>query len=205
MSGFVQALESRVLLSASSTQIIADELAIVSDANAARVDVFHYAPILKSDAKAILRDVKGLANTTQNQTLSSHLITDASTAFSKLKTDVLTIIRAGGADARHAVAGGVAVFLNPGNFAARTRLAAALTHLQSVTSGPVAKLLSDAGNARTSIANDLNSISSANSSNATLQSDVQHASTDTQDALNTATTDIHKLQADITTLVNDLS
>src|SRR5437016_154498 len=100
MNRFIDPLESRVLLSASSTQIISDELKIVTDAKSARSDVFHYAPILKTDAKSILKDVRSLANTTQNRTLSSHLTTDATSWFSRLKGDVLTIIRAGGADAR---------------------------------------------------------------------------------------------------------
>jgi hypothetical protein len=204
MVRFIDPLESRVLLSASSTQIISDELKIVSDAKAARSDVFHYAPVLKSDAKSILNDVKALANTTQNRTLSSHLSTDATNWVSRLKADVLTIIRAGGADARRAVADGIAVFLNANNTAARARLAVDLTHLQIATNGPISKLLSDAGSARTAILNDLNSISSANSSNTTLKTDVLHASTDTQNVSNVATADVQKLQGDVTTLVKDL-
>ena len=204
MSSFIQPLESRTLLSASSAQIVADELKIVTDAKAARADVFHFAPILAADAKTIAADLKALLNATQNRTLAGKLKTDATQWFARLKADVLTIVRAGGADARKSVADGIAVFFNPGNTAARNRLSADLTHLEGITAGPISKLLGDAGSARTAILADLSAISSSNPTNTALTADVQHASTDTNAALQAATTDVQTLQGDVNLLIKDL-
>jgi hypothetical protein len=205
MNHLVQPLEPRTLLSASSAQILADELKIVSDAGTARSDVFHYAPILIAGAKSIAADLKSLANTSQNRSLGAKLKSDATQWFTRLKTEVLSIIHTGEPDARKAVLDGIAVYVNPSNTSARSRLSADLTHLQSVTSGPITKLLSDAGSARTAILADLTAITTANPTATTLNFDVSKATGDTNTATNTATNDVHGLQSDVNTLISDLS
>ena len=204
MTRLIQPLESRILLSASSTQIVADELKIVSDANSARTDVLHFAPILVADAKSVAADLKSLSNTAQNRTLGAKLKTDATQAFAHLKSEVLAIIHTGGPVAKKAVIDGLAVFANPSSVAARARLSADLKHLQSVTSGTIAKFLSDAGSARTAILGDLNAITAANPTGTTLATDVSKASIDTTAALGAATTDVQTLQGDVNTLITDL-
>lgn len=204
MNAQIQPLEPRLLLSASSAQIVADELKIVSDAGTARSDVLHFAPILIADAKSVAADLKSLANTSQNRSLGTKLKSDATQWFTRLKTEVLTIIHTGEPDVRRAVADGIAVYLNPSNTSARNRLSADLTHLQSVTSGPIAKVLTDAASARTAILADLTAITTANPTATTLNSDVSKATGDTNTALNAATNDVHGLQSDVNTLISDL-
>jgi hypothetical protein len=205
MSCLIQSLEPRTLLSASSAQIVADELKIVSDARTARSDVFHYTPILIADAKSIAADLKSLANTSQNRSLGAKLKSDATQWFTRLKTEVLSIIHTGEPDARKAVVDGIAVYLNPSNTSARSQLSADLTQLQSVTSGPIAKLLSDAASARTAILSDLTAITAANPTATTLNSDVSKATSDTNTALNAASSDVHAIQTDVNTLISDLA
>lgn len=204
MSRLIQSLEPRMLLSATPAQIVADELKIVSDAGTARSDVLHDAPILIADARAIATDLKSLANTSQNRGLGATLKSDVTQWFARLKTEVLNLIHTGEPDARKAVAAGMAVYLNPSNTSARARLSADLTHIESVTSGPIAKLLSDAASARTAVLADLNAITTANPTATNLNSDVSRATSDTNAALNAATSDVHGLQSDVSTLISDL-
>lgn len=205
MSKFVQALESRTLLSASGSAIVADEVRLVGDARAIRSDVHHFSALLKTDSHQIQADLRGLPKTAGNRALVATLRTDLRKGTATLQKDVSAIIRTGSADARKALGDGMALFLNPTNVSAIARLAGDITRLESGVAAPLAALLTDAAAFQANLSGDLTALSAANPTNDTLQSHVQTASADTASALATAHNDVNTVQTDVTALLRDLT
>ena len=204
MSQFIQALEPRALLSASGTTIVADETRLLGDARAIRAEVSHFGSLLKSDARTIQADLRGLPNTPANRALTSTLRTDVQKGIARLQKDVSVVIRVGSADARKALADGLAVFLNPTNAAALGRLAGDITRLTTATAAPIATVLADATAFQSQVGQDVSAVAAANPTNAALQTHVQAANADTSSVLSTARTDLQTVQTDVTTLLHDL-
>lgn len=204
MSQFVESMESRRLLSASGLAIVGDEVQLVSDARSIRSDVQHFGRSLKNDEKVIQSDLRGLPDNATNRGLVGTLRTDVRNGIGKLQRDVANLIRVGSSDARRALADGIALFFNPNNSGAQSRLANDIVRLQNETATPIATVLSDATSFQTKVAQDLTAISSANPTNAALGTHANTANTDTASALAAAQNDVHKVQTDVATLLHDL-
>jgi hypothetical protein len=204
MSHFVESMESRRLLSASGLAIVADEGQLVSDARSIRSDVQHFGRLLKNDEKVVQSDLRGLPDNTTNRGLVGALRTDVRNGIGKLQRDVANLIRVGLSDAGRALADGIALFFNPNNSTAQSRLANDITRLQNGTAAPLATVLSDAASIQTKVAQDLTAISNANPTNSALGTHVNTATTHTASALTAAQNDVHKVQSDLATLLHDL-
>ena len=205
MSPFVQTLESRTLLSASGATIVTDEGRLLGDARSIRADVHHFGSVLKNDSRLIQTDLRGLPGTPANRTLVSTLRADVQKGVAKLQKDVAAVVRVGSADARRAIADGLAVFLNPTNARALARLAGDITRLTTEVATPVATVLADAASFQSTVNHDLTAVAAANPTNTALQSHVQTATGDTSLALTTAQNDLQTVQTDVGTLLHDLT
>lgn len=204
MSQFIQVLESRTLLSASGTAIVADETRLLGDARTIRAEVSHFGSLLKADSRLIQADLRGLPNTPGNRALVATLRTDVQKGIAKLQKDVATVIRVGSADARRALADGLAVFLNPTNAPALARLAGDITRLTTEAAAPIGTVLADAASFQSTVSHDLTALSNANPTNAALQGHVQTANADSSAAISTAGHDLQTVRSDIATLLGDL-
>lgn len=207
MSRFIQALESRTLLSAATPQgttAAGDEANLVADARSVRAAVRQFAPLLQADARAIARDLTGVSNTPANRKLVASLRSDQQKWVATLGSDASKLVQAGQVNARKAVMDGIRALLNPTNAAALSRLANDLSALQAAGSAPLSKLLSDAAAGRTVLVSDVNAITAANTGNSALQTDAGKAQTDSENALNAANSLSQTIQNDIGSLVKDL-
>jgi hypothetical protein len=204
MSVVVETLESRALFSA-APGIAQSASVLLAAAKSTRTDLQQAAVTLKGDVVSVASDLHGLPKSAQNQALLAKVRKDQRVWQTTLANDATRLLNIGNANAHKIVSDAIAVFVNPTNAAALSRLAADLTTVQNAVSAPLSRLESDAASGRSALATDVNNLASANPTNAALQTDAQQLQTDSQNALDTATNDVQGLQGDLTTLIQNLS
>ena len=204
MSIVIEALEGRAMFSV-APGIAQSASALLTAARSARTDLQQAAVTLKADVATVASDLHGLPKSAQNQALLSKVRKDQRVWQATLAGDATKLFNIGTANARKISADAIAVFANPTDLAALSRLAADLTIVQNAVSTPLSRLEADAASGQSALATDLNNLASANPTSAALQSNAQQLQADSQNALNTATADSQGLQGDLSSLIQNLS
>jgi hypothetical protein len=204
MSVVIETLEDRALFSV-APGVAQSASALLAAARSTRTDLQQAAVTLKADVATVASDLHGLPKSAQNQTLLSKIRKDQRAWQTTLASDATKLLNVGTANAHKITSDVIAVFINPTNVAALSRLAGDLTTVQNAVSAPLSRLESDAASGRSALATDLSNLASANPTNAALQTDAQQLQADSQNALDTANTDSQGLQGDLSTLIQNLS
>jgi len=199
----MERLESRMLLSAVPPQVMTlmtDRATLLADVKAVRADIKTCQLTEAADLRAVTKDLKS-AKTAQNRALLTTLRTDDKACIRTLTTDLKTLFGHGSKDVNHALKDARLVLKNPSDAAARAKLTADLSSLQTDATG--SHLAAEVAACQTTENADLNAIASANPSNTQLQTDVGTAhsdagtcSTAVQTAASTLATDIAKFVTD---------
>jgi len=209
MSQFIDSLESRTLLSAApltKTEVLADEMAIISDSATTRADLKSASVVMAADTRTVAADVKTLntpANRQANAALLKTLRSDNQKYLATLRKDEAGLLGPGGGLARRASAHALALIQHPTNTKLQAQVTADMTALSTANAAALAKLQADVQTS--TFSTDLNNIVTANPSSTLLATHVQSAETDATTATNTFNTAAAKFQTDTGTLSTDLS
>jgi hypothetical protein len=203
----IQSLESRMLMSATAAQLTADDALIKTDAAVIRADEKAVMTSVATITKTVATDLKS-STTRDNRVTNAQLLTkvrvDEVRLFAAYQVNMIKLINPATALARRATADGILLMKRstPARIALINKEAA---ELETITTAPLAKLLSDDHN--TVLGTDLNSLLAANPTTTQLASDAtsQKAVVDTNVAVfDTAaqkfSTDVGALGTDLMTL-----
>ena len=163
MSGLFQALESRMLLTATSTSLAAEMAAINTSGSAVKADLKLLTSTAKADLFAIGKDLKGSPAT--NVPLFKKLPADEKKFFTKVSADVNALLMAA-VTSKKSAADGNASIQAPTNLALTAKVTADTTALLTAATKPQAKLTTDSSTA--TIDADISALSAANPTLATL-------------------------------------
>jgi hypothetical protein len=191
MSRFIQPLEGRTLLTATSASISAETSAINTAAGAVQADLTALQNASKADLAKINTDLKGSART--NAPLQKKLLKDQTVLIAKIKADTAALLK-GTTSSTKAAADGTAVAANPA-LGGSGKIQADVNTLVKASSSPLTKLTTDAD--PTTAKADVDALVAANPSLTSLATD---GATDKSDL----GTNIAKLLADATTYSNSI-
>lgn len=203
MTCFLETLEPRRLLSASTATLNADMSQLRHDEASAKRDALACVRSLLGDVSLLNRDVNRLPNTAANRNLVNQLRTDlrgvggsvlfgAGAVITAVTRDANTVRSSFLADQRHSTSATQTALLN-----ALGKLAADITAGQS-TFGTTS--VAD----QTKLVGDLNAIVAANPSATTLLTHITSTETDLADCISKVTGDVNAVRSDIAKLEDDL-
>jgi hypothetical protein len=204
-SRFVQSLESRALLSATPSTLIADELALAADAKTLHMDLKAYGPIYKADVKALAADLKALPKSPQNQLLLNALRRDQNKCAATLLGDFAHLMAVDRPAVGKLTADAFRVFLHPTDAIAKAKLAADITAFQSASAAPMAQFATDLAACGQTLAADAAALAAANPTATKLAADLEKTKADATAAAATIQADVSKGQTDLTKLLTDLA
>jgi hypothetical protein len=203
MSWFLELLEPRRLLSASTAMLNADMSQLQHDEAAARRDAAACLRSLLVDVTSLNRDVNRLPNTAANRTLVNQLRTDLRGVGGGVLFGVGTLITSVTRDS-NAVRSS---FLANQRHSTSTTQAALLNTLgklaSDITTGQTTFTTTSTA-AQTKLLGDLTAIAAANPSATTLLSHITSTETDVAGCISKITGDAGNIQSDISKLENDL-
>ncbi|HEX5243205.1 MAG TPA: hypothetical protein VFW23_08055 [Tepidisphaeraceae bacterium] len=176
MSRFIQSLESRTLLSASSTEVatlLADVKQVKATSVTVRADMKLAAAAATADLRHITADLKS-STTSANRAANAGLLKAVKTAdasdLAKLKTDQTALLAAGASLSAHSAADAKALLLHPTSTVLQAKVAA---DVNALSTQPAAKLaIFQADTQSNPIQTPLDNLVSANQSNTALVTDV---------------------------------
>ena len=177
MSRFVQALESRTLLTATNSSLAAELTTVNTNAAAVKADLATLTATAKADMKAIAADLKGTAKT--NVPLLKKLQSDENKWLTKIKNNTNALLRAASLSAK-GVADGDAFLAAPTKLSLQSKIVGDVDALNVATTAPLAALTADIPGA--AVSGDLIALTTANPTNTSLTTD---ASKIRSDLLNT--------------------
>jgi hypothetical protein len=204
VSQFIQSLESRMLMSASSSTLSTDLSVIVADATATRAASKSLQSAALSDEKIIAADLRGLSNKSSNRVLLLRAQLDEARLFSRTSIAEANLLITGSVRSRHAVGDGKTLLTHPTNASLKAHVAGHVTNLNTVVPAELNVLQTNVANLVQTWVADLNAIAAANPSDATLAGAVQTAQNDVNTRAGTLTAAATKFQTDIAILGNDL-
>jgi hypothetical protein len=204
MSQFIQSLESRVLMSASSATLSTDLSTIVADATTTRAASKSLQSTALSDERIIAADLRGLSNKSSNRVLLLKAQVDEARLFSRTAVAEANLLITGSARSRHAVGDGRILLAHPTNASLKAHVAGHVTNLNTVIPAELNVLQSDVANLVQTWVADLNAIAAANPGSSTLAAAVQTAQNDVSTHAGALTSAATKFQTDIAILGNDL-
>lgn len=206
MKQFIEALESRKLLSATlPVAVLGDVMKLVVDAHATKVDFQQHVPAFRADMQALGKDLHGLPDSGSNHSLLGKLRGDEGHALAKIRADLGSLFNVGGASVRRALADGMRVFLHPNDAMAKAKLSADVTALQAAATAMFMKLGTDVMASGSAITADLSALTAANPTDTTLAKDVQTTETDGGKLVTAVSSDLQAVNADFTKLFTDLA
>jgi len=192
MSRFIQPLEGRTLLSATSTSIANELTAVQTAGSAVQADLLALQTTSKADLGKITADLKGSPKT--NVPLLKKLAKDQGALVAKIKADTALLLK-GTASSTKGAADGNAIVANPALGTNPAKIQADVTKLATASSA-LSKLQTDAANTST-VNSDVDALTTANPTLTALTTDGTADKTDLAAAIN-------KLLADATTYSNAL-
>jgi len=173
MSRFVQALESRTLLTATNTSLAAELTTVNTNAAAVKADLATLTATAKADMKAITTDLKGSAKT--NVPLLKKLQSDENKWLTKIKNHTNALLRAASLSAK-GVADGDAFLAAPTKLSLQSKIVGDVNALNVATTAPLAALTADIPSA--TISADITALTTANPTNTTLANDTSRITSD---------------------------
>jgi hypothetical protein len=202
MPRFIEPLEGRTLLTATSTSIASELAAINTAATAVKTDMASLKTTAAADLKTITTDLKGSPKT--NAPLLKKLGADEKILLAKINTDVNSLLK-GSATAAKGAADGTAAAASPTSGALANKVQGDVNKLATV-SNPLTKLQTDANDSVVSA--DLANLGTANPSISGFTSQVNDSKTRLDNAINTLLADaktysnaLGSLKTDLTTLL----
>jgi hypothetical protein len=203
MSRFIQALESRTLFAATpvtKAALLADRAALLAQAKSARADLVALGASLNADTKLVQTDLKGSA--AGNALLLRMLRADEGKTRGTVNKDLNSLLGPTLGLANRSIGHAIALIAHSST-AIDARVAADLAALATVLAAPLAKL--DADLHAPAIGVDLQAISAANSTNATLGTDISKLEGDTSAASTTLTGAVTSFQDGVETVSSDVA
>jgi hypothetical protein len=200
MSQFIQALELRVLLSATADTLTADQATIDADAKAVKAALDAGIKAIGADSKTIAADLKGATDKTTAKAELKTLLADEKSLGKTLKKDEAALLKAGIGPSHKATAVGIAVTKNSSDTKLQAKLSADIAAL--ATAAPLATLAADATPG--TIPADMDAMVASNPTNSALSAHVAAAKTDLLTQLSTVVTAGTKFSTDVGTLKADL-
>jgi len=200
----IEHLESRTLMSTTDFSAAgADFAKLLSDGQAAKASFLQYLPTLTADVAAVRTDLVGAG--ARNVTLSAKLHGAEVRAYLVLKAGVSALGVAEAGVARGTIADGVRLLAHPSNKVLQARVSSDLANFSTTGTIVLARFAGPAAAASAEAAADLDAISAANGSNTSLATHINAVKTDGAAFVSAMQANIQTLQADLTTLVNDIS
>lgn len=166
MSRFVQALECRTLLSATTSSLATELASVNTNASTVRADLAALQDFARTDMKAIAADLKGSAKT--NVRLLRKLQTDEGKWLAKIKNNTNALLHAQALSAK-GVADGNAFLAAPTRLSLQSKIVGDVNALNVATTAPLAALTADIPSATVSA--DVTALTAANPTNASLTED----------------------------------
>ncbi len=173
MSRFVQALESRTLLTATNSSLAAELATVNTNAAAVKADLATLTATAKADMKSISTDLKGTAKT--NVPLLKKLQGDENKWLTKIKNNTNALLRAASASAK-GVADGDAFLAAPTKLSLQSKIVGDVNVLNIATTAPLAAVTTNVST--TTLAADLAALTTANPTNTALAADAIKTTTD---------------------------
>lgn len=173
MSRFVQALESRTLLSATTSSLAAELTFVNTNAAAVKADLTKLQNTAKADMKAIAADLKGTSKT--NVPLLRKLQADENKWLTKIKNNTNALLHATSVSAK-GVADGDAFLAAPTKLSLQSKIVGDVNALNVATTAPLAALTADFPSAAVSA--DLIALTTANPTNTSLTTDASNIRSD---------------------------
>jgi hypothetical protein len=204
MPTHIERLESRSLMSTTDFSAAgADFAKLLSDGQAAKASFLQYLPTLTADVAAVRTDLVGSG--ARNVALSAKLHATEVRVYLVLKAGVSALGIAEAGVARRTIADGLRSLAHPTNKVLQARVSSDVANFSTIGTVVLARFAGPAAAASAEAAADLAAISAANGSNTSLATHINAVKTDGAAFVSAMQTNIQTLQADLTTLVNDIS
>ena len=199
MSRFVQALESRTLLTATTSSLATELASVNTNASAVRADLAALQLNARTDMKAITTDLKGSAKT--NVPLLKKLQVDEGKWLAKIRNNTNALLRAQPLSAK-GVADGDAFLAAPTKLSLQSKIVGDVNALNVATTAPLAALTANVST--TTLAADLSALTTANPTNSSLSADATKTTTDLNTDSGKLVTDAGSFSTAVGTLNTDL-
>lgn len=173
MSRFIQSLESRRLLTATTSSLAAELTTVNTNASAVKADLTTLQSTAKADMKAIATDLKGSAKT--NVPLLRKLQGDENRWLTKIKNNTNVLLHAAPLSAK-GVADGDAFLAAPTNLSLQSKIVGDVNALNVATNAPLSALTADIPS--TAVSADLTALTTANPTNTSLATDASKITSD---------------------------
>ena len=204
MSGLVESLESRLLLSASLETVKADVHAFRADAKAIIADFRNeVTKPLNADVKTLKADLKTIG-TAADKTVGLRFLGDVrsgSKLFSKGSHALVTLANK---DVNKIVAAYTRLMHKPGNAVFQAKLTAAVNALQTDVLPAVQRVLDAETSLQGTATTDLNDLAANHPGDAKLQSDVQSTIDHLANGLNAVQAAVSLAQTQVDTIIGDV-
>jgi hypothetical protein len=204
MSQFVQSLEQRMFLSASSTMLATDLATVHADAKAVRVDAATSHKTLVGDVKTLATDVRALKVASNNK-LMAKLNIDNLLGMARVQATQNNLLATGESMSVVVTAEGRVLLKRPTNTKLRQRLTTDSANLNAKVSSKASDLQTVESNWQTKVDADLNAIATNNSSSSSVATAVAKVEADIAAGLSSHNTAVSAFQAAVTALTTDLA